>query len=78
MAEFLPVPDAEQDSGTLQQQVLHPAGNVRLQVLIVDQAHNEDGLREADDKQCHAHHKIDACGDASKVSGLRWPAQVLD
>jgi len=70
LAELPPVPDAEQDCGSFQQQALQPLGDVGLQVLLVHQAHDQDGLRQADNEQCHAHHKVDTCGGVSAVSGL--------
>lgn len=71
LAEFLPVPDTEQDGGSFQQQVFHPLRDVGLQVLLVHQAHNQDGLCQADHQQCHANHEVDACRSIMEVSDLQ-------
>ena len=57
-AELVFVSDAEQRGGPLQHQVPQPVGHARLQVLLVDQPHDQHRLRQADHQERHTHHKI--------------------
>lgn len=50
--------DAEEDRSSFQHQVLHPLRHGGLQVLLVDQTHNEDGFGQADHQQGHADHEV--------------------
>lgn len=61
--------DAEENRRSLQDHVLHPVWNRRLQVLLVHQANYQHRLRQADHQQGHAHHKVHAWDTGETTPG---------
>lgn len=57
-AEAMLLVDAEEDRSSFQHQVLHPVGHRGLQVLLVDQTHNQHGFCQADYQEGHANHEV--------------------
>lgn len=61
--------DAEENGRSLQDHVLDPVWNRRLQVLLVHQANYQHRLRQADHQQGHAHHEVHAWDTGETTPG---------
>lgn len=53
--------DAEKHWSSFQHQVLQPVGHGGLQVLLVDQTHNQHRFCQADYQEGHADHEVHTC-----------------